>query len=397
MPGKKNKSDNCADLFNQLEALVSRLPRNSPLKSEFRDLTDKFKTMSAGCDEAREKLLREISERKATELLMRSAAQKFEAVFNAVYDGLIISNIDEKSQNWSSALEANAAALNLFEYSIDEMRTLTTAATFTQGFDPAPVKAKLLKGREAVYEAEIVSKSGTVILCEMRSKPFSFGDRRYVVTALRDIREQRAFEQKLQEQSNELRTAQSIAKMSSWYHDLLTGRYKHSDQILKILGIDEKKGETLSPNTFFNALHPEDRARIRNIHHYIDANNEFSLDFRIMRLRGGLSYIHCTGKVFFDKTGKPVKIVGVNQDVTEKRLVEENLRQSEQNLRSILEAISVGQWEYDPVARRFTTSESLSLFYGYSRDETVFYEQEVFESIHFEDRTRVRSELYKMF
>lgn len=397
MPGKKDQSNNCAALFSQLEALVSRLPRNSPLKNEFQDLTDKFRTMSAGCDEAREKLLREISERKTTELFMRSAAQKFEAVFNAVYDGLIISNIDAENQNWSSSLEANTAALNLFEYNIDEMRTLTTAATFAPGFDPAPVKAKLLKGKEAVYEAEIVSKSGKVILCEMRSKPFSFGEKLYVVTVLRDIRAQRAFEQKLQEQSNELRNAQKIAKMSNWYHDLLTGKYKHSDQILKILGIDEKKGETLSLNTFFNALHPEDREKIRNIHHYIDANNEFSLDFRIMRLRGGLSYIHCTGKVFFDNAGKPVKIVGVNQDVTEKRLVEENLRQSEQNLRSILEAISVGQWEYDPVARRFTTSESLSLFYGYSRTETVFDEQEVFESIHFEDRTRVRSELYKLF
>ena len=397
MPSKKTKPENCVALFNKLEELAARIPGNSGLKKDFRDLTDKFKAMSAGCDDAREKLLREISERKTAECLMRSSAQKFETVFNAVSDGLIISSIEEKSQAWGSTLEANAAALNLLEYDMAEMRTIPVTAALSPSFDPGLVKATLLKGKEAIYEAAIVSKSGKVILCELRSKPFSLDDKRYIVTVLRDIREQRTFEHKLQEQSNDLRTAQSIAKLSSWHHDLITGEFKHSDQVLKILGIDKKKGETLALNTFFNALHPEDREKVRNIHHYIDANNEFSLDFRIMRLRGGLSYIHCTGRVLFDHDGKPAKIVGINQDVTEKRLVDENLRQSEQNLRSILEAISVGQWEYEPVARRFTTSESLSLFYGYSRTETVFDEQEVFESIHFEDRTRVRSELYKLF
>ncbi len=396
MSAEKNKSENSVDLFNKFEDLISRLPRNSGLKNEFSDLLNEFKDISVKSAGNRKKLIRETSECRTTELIV-SSAQKFKAVFDAVYDGLIISNIDKKKQDLGSILEANAAALNLFEYSIDEMRTLTTAATFTPGFDSASVKAKLLKGKGAIYEAKIVSKSGKEILCEMRSKPFSQGNKRYIITVLRDIREQEAFERKLQEQSSELRSTQSIAKLSSWYHDLVTGEYKHSDHVKKMLGIDEKKGETLSINTFFNALHPEDREKLRNIHNYIDANNEFSVDFRIMRLRGGLSYIHCTGRVFFDHAGKPVKIVGINQDVTEKRLVEENIRQSEQNLRSILEAISVGQWEYDPVGRRFTTSESLSLFYGYSRTETVFDEQDVFKSIHFEDRTRVRSELYKLF
>ncbi len=396
MSAKKTKPDNSVDLFNKFEELISRISRNAGLKKEFHDLMDEFRNSSVEFDELREKLLRELAERKAAELFMRSSAQKFEAVFNAVCDGLIISNIDEKNQNWGNAVEANAAAMELFEYGTAEMRSLPVAAAFAPGFDATLVKEKLMQGKDAIYEAEIVAKSGKVILCEMRSKPFSFGDKRYVVTVLRDIREQRAFEQKLQQQSNELRNAQSIAKLSTWHHNLITGECKHSDQVLKILGIDDAKGETLSMDAFFNALHPEDREKIRNIYHYVDENNEFSLDFRIMRLRGGLSYIHCTGKVFLDKAGKPVKVVGINQDVTEKRLIEENIRYSEQNLRSILEAISVGQWEYDPVGRRFATSESLSLFYGYSRDETVFDEQEVFENIHFEDRTRVRSEFYKL-
>ncbi|MFA6102790.1 MAG: PAS domain S-box protein [Victivallaceae bacterium] len=397
MPAEKTKPENCVNLFNKFEELISRLPRSSGLKKEFRDLMNKFNENSAAFDETRQKLLREISERKAAELFMRSSAQKHEAVFNAVYDGLIISNTDEKNQGWGSIMEANPAALNLFEYSMAEMRHLAVTSIFAAGFDAIQVNTRLMKSQEAIYEAEIISQSGQAILCELRSKPFLFGDKHYVVTVLRDIREQRASEQELRERSTELRNAQSIAKLSSWHHDLITGEFKHSELVMKILGIDEKKGETLSLNTFFNALHPEDRKKVLNIHKYVDSNNEFSLDFRIMRLRGGLSYIHCSGKVFFNNKGKPVKIVGINQDVTEKRLVEENLRQSEQNLRSILEAISVGQWEYEPVARRFTISESLALFYGYSRAETVFNEQEVFENIHFEDRTRVRNELYKLF
>lgn len=385
MSAAKSESEKEVDLFNRFEQLICRLPRNSGLKNAFRDLIHEF-----------QRVLREIAGHKAAGLFMCASAPKFEAVFNAVYDGLIVSSVEEKDQAWGNILEANAAALKLLEYDMAEMRTISFPAVLAAGFDPSQVEVKLLNGKEAIYEADIVSKSGKVILCELRSKPFLQDAKRYIVTVLRDIREQRALEKKLTEQSYALRTAQSIAGLSNWHFDLVTGEGAYSDLVQKITGLDEKNGETLSLSTFLNALHPQDREKIRNIHRHVDANKEFALDLRIMRPLGGLSYIHSTGRIFFDHAGTPVKIVGVSQDVTEKRLAEENIRHSEQNLRSILEAISVGQWEYDSVARRFATSESLSLFYGYSRTRTTFTENEVFESIHVEDRARVRNDFYKL-
>lgn len=397
MSSKKTASRKDIDLLNKFEELISRIPEKSGLQSEFYSLMSEFKTLSGEFDETKLKLLREIAERKATELFMRNSAQKFETIFNAVYDGLIINNLDEEKQELGSTVEANDAALKLFEYSLAELRTLSILAVFTAGFDPASVREELMSGKEAVYEAEIVSKSGMVILCELRSKLFTLGGKRYFVTVLRDIREPRAFKQKLQEQESELRSAQAAAKLSSWSHELTVGKHRKSELILKILGFERKKGEKLPVNTLLNALHPEDRDKVRNIYHHISGKSEFSLDFRIMLPHGGIRYIYSTGKLLADKSGNPVRVVGVNQDITEKRLAEENLRQSERNLRSILEAIGVGQWEYDPEGKRFKVSESLAEFYGYSRTQTVFEERAVFERINIEDRARVKNELHDLF
>jgi PAS domain S-box-containing protein len=84
-----------------------------------------------------------------------------------------------------------------------------------------------------------------------------------------------------------------------------------------------------NPNTWMEAIHPEDRERMGQAIKDSISADRFNEQFRILRPDGTLRWIHDTAFVVRDAKGNVERVVGVARDITESRKLEEQLRQAQ--------------------------------------------------------------------
>ncbi|NDV24137.1 PAS domain S-box protein [Desulfovibrio sp. JC022] len=126
-----------------------------------------------------------------------------------------------------------------------------------------------------------------------------------------------------------LSEAQSIAHLGNWSMDLLSGKIWWSNETYQIFGV--VKGEyTPSKIGFFTRLvHPKDRGIVRET--YLEAmksGKSYSLDHRIVRPDGEVRHVSERGKFSYDDAGKPIRSYGTIHDITSRKLMETELRES---------------------------------------------------------------------
>lgn len=130
----------------------------------------------------------------------------------------------------------------------------------------------------------------------------------------------------LQETTSNLVDAQKIAKLGSWEWNVTSGTLSWSQALFDIF---EKDSRRFSPSfkAYLAAIHPADRSRVETvINSSIESKEDFDFYHRIIVNQDREKTLHCQGKVICDAQGKPEKLVGVSQDVTEEKKALEELK-----------------------------------------------------------------------
>lgn len=123
-----------------------------------------------------------------------------------------------------------------------------------------------------------------------------------------------------------LSNAQRIAHFGSWEIDLMNpddvdvNPLYWSDEVFRIFGHEPGEIEVTIEN-FFRSVHPEDVGRIKEaVDEAVRISARYSLDHRIILPNGTMRYVHEEAQVFKDPlSGRPLKIVGIVQDITERK------------------------------------------------------------------------------
>ena len=117
------------------------------------------------------------------------------------------------------------------------------------------------------------------------------------------------------------------------------------------------------PNNWKNVIHPDDLNIVEDLVREINVKGSAEAEYRIMRPDGSLRWLHDRGWLYTDESGKPLRIDGIETDITERKLAEEALRESEERFRSIYEHSPVGIQLYDQNGLFVQTNEaSLKMF-----------------------------------
>jgi PAS domain S-box-containing protein len=139
--------------------------------------------------------------------------------------------------------------------------------------------------------------------------------------------ERKRAEEALKESQRRLEEAQRIAHVGHWERDLETRRITWSNEIYRILGLPLERD---SPRTeWLDVVHPEDRPRLSvAIEEVLRGGRRLDMEFRIVRPNGEVCFLHSQGDVIRDERGRPVRMFGTAQDITERKLAEDSLREA---------------------------------------------------------------------
>lgn len=146
-----------------------------------------------------------------------------------------------------------------------------------------------------------------------------------------------------------LEHAQQIAKIGSWEYVIDDDEIFCSDYTYDIFGLD-KSQSTVSMDTPFEFMHPDDYEKSRNIvESAIAKGTSYISEFRIYHGKTNkIRYLRVQAEVMW-KNNKPYKFVGVVRDYTTQQLLEIKMDESKRNTRRLLDYLAVGFWlkEYD--------------------------------------------------
>ncbi len=142
----------------------------------------------------------------------------------------------------------------------------------------------------------------------------------------------------LLEASNQLKQAQSIAHLGSWYLDIPTDRLTWSDETYRLFGIP--LGTPMSLELLWSRLPPEDLPVVMAAWEAALAGAEYDVEHRII-VAGEMRWVRERAEIRRGPTGVPLEGVGTVQDITERVQTEQILRESEHRLRAIINASPV--------------------------------------------------------
>jgi PAS domain S-box-containing protein len=130
----------------------------------------------------------------------------------------------------------------------------------------------------------------------------------------------------LQTLEMQLREAQSLAQFGSWEWDLRADKVTWSDALYHIMGVDPASFQP-SLDSFLSSVHPEDRERVaRAAADNRDAGTPYVEPIRIVRPDGAVRTIRGSSHVVADAAGRPARIVGVLQDISDQTAAQLALR-----------------------------------------------------------------------
>ena len=139
------------------------------------------------------------------------------------------------------------------------------------------------------------------------------------------------------------RMAMGVARLGTWEWDLHTNVVHHSPELAAMFGGPDLVNPLQTEADFHQFIHAEDQAGVEAaIQVAIAQRTPYHHEFRVVWQNGSVHWIEGRGEIFPDGDGQPARFVGVSADVTDRRVSDDALHQSETRFRNLVTNMSEG-------------------------------------------------------
>ncbi|MHC8366774.1 hybrid sensor histidine kinase/response regulator [Pseudomonas sp. ZT5P21] len=130
--------------------------------------------------------------------------------------------------------------------------------------------------------------------------------------------------------------------VGTWDWDIGEDRFIADTHFAQLHGIDPLLASQLPISDYLEAVHPEDRSMVtRGIKHCITHGTEYAEEYRLLQADGRLRWVFARGRCYKDHHGRPIRFLGAALDLTERKHIEQALRQSQTELQLIINAMPI--------------------------------------------------------
>lgn len=185
----------------------------------------------------------------------------------------------------------------------------------------------VISGMSVIIEGQVGAHWGVLGAHTARHRRFSEDDIHFlqaVANVLADAIERQRGEDAIRTRDDRLELALAASRTGFWEWDLATGRLDWSDQVSAIHGLPPGQAPAGFNEYVNEIIHPDDREPFTStVTAAVDAGGQYDLEFRIRWPDGSIHWLNGVGRVFVDASGRPVRMIGLGRDITDRKREEE--------------------------------------------------------------------------
>ena len=202
-----------------------------------------------------------------------------------------------------------------------------------------------------------------------------------------DLTETREAEHQLRTTEQRLRLATEGTGTGIWEWDLIDRHANWSDETRRIIGVSPD--EVISVDDFSAIIHADDLETVLDqTNRAVAANREFAIEYRVVRPDGEVRWVIARGIGLRGPGGRTERTVGTINDITDRKLVEQNLREAEERVRIATESAGIGTWDWDLPRGLGSWSQQAQAILGVDRGDNISLEQR-FAAVYPADRAEL--------
>lgn len=230
------------------------------------------------------------------------------------------------ANEFGDIMRINDAFTAQLGYTRADMETITLLDLFHAQDRPFVRSTVQSDGNEfsSDFEARVITKSGEERRMEWRQVEHDG----FTYCLGRDITSVRRQEKALLRRADQLKEAESLARMGNWRWQIGEEEILWSDELYKIFGVTR---EIFKPSleTMNRMINRRDINKVNQaFQRAIIEQNDYDMEFRVRRPDGEERTIHCEGRCAIDSHGEAVALYGIMQDMTERLAHEQALKEA---------------------------------------------------------------------
>ncbi len=310
--------------------------------------------------------------------LADEATARLAAIVVSSEDAIISKDLNGTITSW------NVGAAKMFGYKAEEVigKPISVLSSPDRAAEGAEILRRIRR-EENIEHFETVRRrrDGTDIMVSLTVSPIrnAAGNVIGASKIVRDITERKRIEESIHHNQAMLTLAMQSSRMGPWELDLATNTVSWSEELEEIFGL-EKGSFGGTEEHFFELMHEDDReAAWDDVRSAIAEHRDYNIEFRFHHADGSTRWMEGRGEAVYSQKGDPVRLYGVGIDITDRKVAEKSLRESEQRFSRFMQHLPGLAWIKDVDGKYVYANESAekafrvsgSDLYGKS-DEEIF-------------------------
>ncbi|HWG92213.1 MAG TPA: PAS domain S-box protein [Candidatus Thermoplasmatota archaeon] len=331
-------------------------------------------------------IARDITDRKRAEAKIRESDARFNMLAKATND--VIWDWDFRT----GGLWWNENFLHAFGYTPDQIEP--GIESWTSRIHPEDLERvsnsihAAIDGTETTWSDEYLFRRADGTYCAILDRGLiirdAAGQAIRMIGSMMDVTERKRAEVEIREAKERLDVALKAAELGAWDLDLVADTSVRSLRHDQIFGYPDGVTEW-GAQRFFGHVLPQHQEMVKNAFEEALRRGKLTFECQIHRADGALRWITAQGRVAYEN-GKPVRMMGIVADITERRNAEAALREKEERLRAALDASSTGTFRWDLATNALDWDDNLDRLFGLPPGQTARHLDQFASMVHPEDR-----------